>query len=621
MEYLNLTLIRKTFGPRVLLDDVSLTINQGDKIGVIGLNGSGKSTLLKVVAGDDSSENERSEYRVNKKIRISYLPQDPVFQKSNSVIEECYTANHPSCKLLSEYLRIHERDAQSPLLKPLLEKMDDQRVWSKESEIREYLGKLGVEDVNQPVNELSGGERKRLALIKCLVEEPDFLVLDEPTNHLDIDMIEWLESKLGQPGMTLIMVTHDRYFLENVCDVIVELERGKMASYRGNYSYYLQKKEASTLARATSRAKERKLYSRELEWIRRQPKARGTKAKARIDHFEELKESLASSYQEKQVLIDVAPARLGKKILELENISLSYGENCIVNNWNYKFRKNEKVGICGPNGSGKSTIARIIAGTLNSGGKRVVGDTVKFGFYRQDNESLKPDNTVIEEVRDIAEYIPLREGGHISAESFLERFLFSRDQQRVRVSQLSGGEKRRLQLLKVLIGNPNFLILDEPTNDLDIHTLQILESYLGDFEGCLVVITHDRFFLDKIVEHIFVLPGNGIIEDHNGSYSDWRNKRGEWRKSIETAENKAEKSKDEREKKNQKKLSYHEQREMQKLEDELDLLHERRENLMKSFSSGDSHELDMNELSKEMKAVTNQIEACEERWLALADKL
>ena len=471
---------------------------------------------------------------------------------------------------------------------------------------------------------LSGGQKKRLALAQILIDEPEFLILDEPTNHLDLDMIEWLEEYLQSPNLTLFMVTHDRYFLERVCNNIIELDTGVIYKYKGNYSDFLVAKEAREENQAVVLDKTKKLMGKELEWMRRQPKARGTKAKSRIDSFYKIEEKASQKISKDKIHIDVKGSRLGSKILEANYISKSYGDLILVKDFAYKFKKGEKVGIVGPNGAGKSTLLKMLTQEIRpDSGKVVVGGTVVFGHYTQDGIQLESDKRVIDVVRDIAEYIPLEKGNKLTAESLLERFLFSRKQQQVYVSKLSGGEKRRLHLLTILMENPNFLILDEPTNDLDIITLNILEDFLMDFPGCVLVVTHDRFFMDKIVDHLFIFEGDGKIRDYNGQYSDYRVLHKEELEEARQAERDRQKRiikpTNEKPKDEKPKLSYEERKEFNRLEKQISVLEEKKEKITEQFNNPNLTPEEIQKLSIQLGELKNGIEEKEMRWMELAE--
>ena len=620
MNYLTLENVSKSFGDKVLFRDLNLQINRGEKVALVARNGAGKSTLLKVVAGLEAPEGENARLLLHRDIRLGYLPQEPQLDERQTVLEVAFSADNPLLQALREYEQALLLPERRERLQNAIARLDDLQAWDAEARAKEILFRFGITQLDQPVGELSGGQRKRLALARLLIEEPDFLVLDEPTNHLDMDMIEWLENYLQAPNRTLLMVTHDRYFLERVCDTILELDRGTLFRYPGNYSEFLRRKATRHEVESAELEKTRKLLRHELEWIRRMPKARGTKAKARVDRFHQLQEKASVRQERQEVQIDFEGSRLGGKILECHNLSKSFSELKIVEGFDYKFKKGERVGIVGPNGVGKTTFLRLLTGELRpDGGKVVIGGTVRFGYYTQEGIQLDEDKRVIEVVRAIAEYIPLEKGRKLTAEQLLERFLFDRRQQQVYVSQLSGGEKRRLHLLTVLMQNPNFLLLDEPTNDLDILTLNVLEDWLLRFPGCVVIVTHDRFFLDKIAHHLFLFTGNGHIKDFNGTYQDYRR----YIKELERETRRAERR--EAEKRNASQpapkpgLSPEQRRELKRLERQLQKLEERKTEILERFAAGTTDAEEIARLSVELKELESQIEEKESRWMELAD--
>ena len=523
MNYLTLENVSKSFGDKVLFENLNFQMNKGDKVALVAKNGAGKTTLLKVIAGHEPAEGENPLVQYRRDIRIGYLTQDPFFREGHTILEAVFESKNPKVQATREYEKALMNPENEQVMQSAMQHLDDLEAWDFKARIEEILGKLKINDLEKRIAHLSGGQRKRLALAQILIDEPEFLILDEPTNHLDLDMIEWLEEYLQQPNLTIFMVTHDRYFLERVCSHIIELDGGRLYKYKGSYSDFLEKKSMREDNIAVVLDKTKKLFKKELEWMRRQPKARGTKAKSRIDTFYKIEEKATQKISKDRIQIDMKGSRLGSKILEANYISKSYGDLKLIDNFAYKFKKGEKVGIVGPNGSGKSTLLKILTKEIRpDSGKIVVGGTVIFGHYTQDGIQLENDKRVVDVVRDVAEYIPLAKGQKLTAEQLLERFLFDRKHQQVYISQLSGGERRRLYLLTVLMENPNFLILDEPTNDLDIITLNILENFLMDFQGCVVVVTHDRFFMDKIVDHLFVFKGKGEVSDFPGNYSDYR---------------------------------------------------------------------------------------------------
>jgi ATP-binding cassette subfamily F protein uup len=615
MQYLLLENVSRSYGEKVLFKNVNLSISKGERIALVAKNGSGKSTLLRVIAGMEGTEGENAKVFISKEIRTAFLNQDPFFDKGVTVIEAVFDSVNPVVLAVRDHERaLQTEDAEA--LEHSVSRLDDLKAWDAEARIKEILDKLKIRDFNQVVDEMSGGQKKRLALAKILIDEPDFLILDEPTNHLDLEMIEWLENYLQNPSITLFMVTHDRYFLDNVCNEIVELENGNFYIYRGNYSSYLEKKDARIQNEAANYEKTKKLYSRELEWMRRQPQARSTKAKSRIDDFYEIKDKVSNKPKQDEVTIQIQAARLGSKILELHQISKKYGDKIILEPFSYKFKPGERIGIIGPNGTGKSSFLKLITNQIKPDtGKVVVGDTVVFGYYSQDGLYVNEDKMVIDVIRDIAEFIPLEKGFKLTAEALLERFLFPRPQQRVFVSQLSGGEKRRLYLLTVLMKNPNFLILDEPTNDLDILTLNVLQDYLMDYPGCLIIVTHDRYFMDNMVDHIFILEGEGKVKDYNGSYSEYifekKQKKETISKETNTVTQTAEPTVS--------KLSYEQRKELNRLEKEIEKLEEKKVEITKKFDDpGLGHE-EIMKWSAELEKLQQQLEEKEMRWMELVE--
>ncbi len=621
MNYLTLENVTKTYGDKILFKDLTLHINQGDKVALVAKNGTGKTTLLNLIAGQESGEGERFTVFLHKGIRIGYLRQDPQFIDHWSVIETVFDSENPLIEAIKNYeiAALHpENDAS---MQKALSKMEDLKAWDFEARIKEILFKLNITELEQKVGSLSGGQRKRLALAKLLIDEPDFIILDEPTNHLDLDMIEWLESYLQNPSLTLFMVTHDRYFLERVCDQIVELDRGNLYKYSGNYSDFLTKKLSRLENETIEKEKATKLMKKELEWIRRMPKARGTKAKSRVDAFDDIRKKATQKIAPQEIQIEIKGERLGSKIVELNYISKSFGELKIVENFHYKFKKNERVGIVGKNGTGKTTFLKLITKQMRpDSGTVVVGGTVKFGYYSQDGIQLAQDKRVIDVITDIAEYIPLEKGQKLSASQLLDRFMFSKSQQQVFVSQLSGGERRRLYLLTVLMENPNFLILDEPTNDLDIVTLNVLENFLLQFPGCVVIVSHDRYFMDKLVDHLFVFEGNGIVNDHNGNYTEYREQLKN-QVSIKAENNNTAKEKKQKNRpdEDRPKLTYLERKEFMRLEKEIEQCESRKSAIMEKFNDPNLPAVEIQQLSNELGKINRELEDKEMRWLELSE--
>jgi len=610
------------YGEKVLFDNISLQVNQGQKIALVAKNGSGKTTLLRVIAGEEAPEGETAKVYLHKDVRIGFLNQDPEFFEEHTILEAVLDSENPMIQAVRayEYAMLFPDDTEA--MHKAIAKMDALKAWDFEARIKEILTKLEVSDLNKLVKNLSGGQKKRLALAKLIIEEPEFLILDEPTNHLDLDMIEWLEEYLQQPRITLFMVTHDRYFLERVCDIIVELDLGKLYRYTGNYSEFLEKKTTRHEVESATLEKSKKLLKRELDWVRRMPKARGTKAKSRVDAFHDLKDEVSQQRIDEEMKIDIKGQRLGKKVLEAHNISKSYDDKVLVDGFSYKFRKGERAGIVGPNGVGKSTFLKLLTNEIRTdSGKVVVGGNTVFGYYTQDGIQLKENKRVIDVVQDIAEFIPLEKGQKLTAPQLLERFMFNRKQQQVYVSELSGGERRRLYLLTVLMANPNFLILDEPTNDLDIMTLNVLEDFLLDFPGCVLIVSHDRYFMDKIVEHLFVFEGNGQIRDFPGSYTRYREvKKEEDRekarlaKAAEAAQSSAPKPKSKATA-----LSQEERKELKRVEKKILKLEEKKAELTEQFNDTSLSPEQITDLSKELSDVNDELEALELRWMELAE--
>ena len=625
MNYLTLENVSKSFGDKTLFENISFQINKGEKIALVAKNGAGKTTLLNIISGTEPPEGEVAKVLHRKDIVIKHLDQDPDFKDGHTILEAVFESDNKKVQATRQYEEAMQNPEDEKKMQDAMAKMDDLKAWDFKARIEEILSKLNIKDLEQRVATLSGGQKKRLALAQILIEEPEFLILDEPTNHLDLDMIEWLEEYLQQPNLTLFMVTHDRYFLERVCSHILEIDRKKLHKHRGNYSEFLDKKAMRRENEAVVLDKDKKLMKKELEWMRRQPKARGTKAKSRIDDFYDIKDRATQKVEKDTIQIDIKGNRMGSKIIEAHNISKSFGDLKIVENFDYKFKKKERVGIVGPNGVGKSTFLRLLTKQERPDtGKVIIGDTITFGHYKQDGIKLQEDKRILDVVRDVAEFIPLDKGKKLTAESLLERFLFDRKQQQVFVSQLSGGEKRRLYLLTILMENPNFLILDEPTNDLDLITLNVLEEFLMEFPGCLIVVTHDRFFMDKIVDHLFIFQGNGKIKDYNGKYSEYREVEKQQDYEQQRLERAAEKQKTKaaatpKADADKPKLTYEERKEMGRLEKKIQKLEERKEEITNKFNDTNLSAEQIEKLSKELSEVKDEIEEKEMRWLELAE--
>jgi ATP-binding cassette subfamily F protein uup len=521
MNVVSVENISKSYGELQLFDGLSFGIQKDQKIALIARNGVGKTSLLNILAGSDEPDSGQVVVRTG--LQIAYLSQTDCLDDSLSVKQVIFNSDNPILQVIHDYEKALLNPDDTDTYQNAFEQMDIHNAWDFETLYTQVLTKLKLPDFQQRVSDLSGGQRKRLALAVILIHKPDVFILDEPTNHLDLEMIEWLESYFDREKVTLFMVTHDRYFLERVCTEIIELDQGKLYTYKGNYSYYLQKKEERMAIEQTSLLKAKSLFKKELDWMRRQPKARTTKSKSRIDDFFKIKEEAHKRRMDHEIQLELNMERLGSKIIELHHISKSFDELIILKQFDYVFRRGERIGVIGKNGSGKSTFLNIITEQIPvDSGKVVVGETIKFGYYTQKGIHINSGQKVIEVIREYGDYIPLTKGRKISAEQLLERFMFSRKRQYDFVEKLSGGEQKRLFLCTVLIQNPNFLILDEPTNDLDVITLNVLENFLLDFPGCLLVVSHDRYFIDKVVDHLFVFRGNGIVDDFPGNYSDFR---------------------------------------------------------------------------------------------------
>jgi len=533
MNYLSVENLSKAFGERKLFSNISFGIAQGQKIALVGINGAGKSTLMKIIMGLEIPDT--GQVALNQSVKIAYVHQNPVFEANLSIYQTIFDQSNSEILQVIEAYHKAMLDAErgvdnSDQMSKLFEKMDALQAWDFEYQVKEVLGKLGLHDTELPVGNLSGGQRKRVALAKAILEKPDLLLLDEPTNHLDLETIEWLEDYLSKANLALFMVTHDRYFLEKVTNEILELDQGKIHRYQGNYGYFLDKKAERMQIEDIEIEKAKSLYKKELDWIRRQPKARGTKAKYRVDAFEETKEKAFTKREERDIELTISTQRLGNKILEIEKISKSFDNKTLVKDFSYIFKKKDRIGIIGPNGAGKTTFLKMITGLLDPDqGKVTAGQTTAFGYYRQEEDRFDEEKRLIDVVKDIAEVVVLDKGQTITVSQFLTQFGFPPKQQFTPIGKMSGGERRRLQLLLVLIKNPNFLILDEPTNDLDLMTLNILEEFLDTFPGCLIIVSHDRYFMDRLVEHLFVFEGEGVIRDFPGNYTDFR----EWESENE----------------------------------------------------------------------------------------
>ena len=617
MNYISVEQISKSYGERLLFQDISFGINKDQKIAFVAKNGSGKTSILNIIAGNDVPDSGQVVSRNN--ISIGYLAQKDNLDPNLTIEEAIFTTDNETLKVIQQYEKAIQNPEDTEAYQKAFELMDINNAWDFETQYQQILFKLKLDKLDQKISSLSGGQKKRLSLALVLISKPDLLILDEPTNHLDLEMIEWLEDFFKKEKVTLFMVTHDRYFLERVCNEILELDQGKIYKYKGNYSYYLQNKEERLALEATNLAKAKSLYKKELDWMRKQPKARTTKSKSRIDDFYEIKQKAHQRRKDHKVQLEINMERLGSKILELHNIKKSFDDKEILNGFDYVFKKGERLGIIGKNGTGKSTFLNMITKKIPvDGGKVVIGETVKFGYYTQKGITIKEGQKVIEVIKEFGDYIPLTKGRQLSAAQLLERFLFDKKKQYDYVEKLSGGEQKRLYLCAVLIQNPNFLILDEPTNDLDVVTLNVLENFLLDYPGNLLVVSHDRYFMDKIVDGLFVFRGNGVVENFPGNYSDFR--------AYESSnpyevEDKVVIKETQKETKTKKGLSYNEKREFGALEDEIQRLQNQKQRIEKQFLNVEIATEDIQKKSEELQEIISKLETKEERWLELSLKM
>lgn len=613
MNYIQADNLTKSYGDNFLFENITFSVNKDDKIALIAKNGAGKTSLLRIIAQTETADSGNISYK--RDLKIGYLPQEPQMDDELTVIQEVYSSSSEVLSTIRRYEKAIDSGNQKHI-DEAISAMDALKAWDHEVRIKQILAKLNITDFDKKIGHLSGGQKKRVALASLLIDEPEMFILDEPTNHLDLEMIEWLEGYLKSMKSTLLMVTHDRYFLDRVCTHIIELEKKQLFQYKGNYAYFLEKREMRRQNENTQIERARNLFKKELDWMRRTPSARGTKAKSRIEAFYELKEEASRKMHNDAVKLDVKTARLGKKILELYNLEKSFGDIKILNDFTYLFKRFEKVGVIGANGSGKTTLLNIIAGLEKiDKGKIDLGETVVFGYYTQDGIQLKDTKRVIEVIQDIGEVVTLGDGKKLSAVQFLNYFLFPKEMHYAYVEKLSGGEKRRLYLMTILMRNPNFLILDEPTNDLDIMTLNVLEEYLQNFQGCVLIVSHDRYFMDKIVEHVFVFEGDGVVKDFPGNYSQYRVKELQ-RQKLEKPKPKAEKVL--KEKKSKKKFSFKEKREFELLESEIANLTEEKKQLEEEINTGNLKTYELTEKSNRLGEILNLLEQKEDRWLELS---
>ena len=639
MNYLSAENLNRAYGDKVLFEGISFGIDQGQKIALIGVNGCGKSSLFKILAGLEAPD--AGQVTMRKGIRIAFLPQEPVMPLHMSVREVVFSSDAPALQLIAEYesllLRVGEGAEVQEKLERLTAEIAAKNAWAYENQIQQILSKLEVDFLDRNISELSGGQKKRVALAQALIGNPDLLLMDEPTNHLDLESIEWLEKFLSTSKQSLLIVTHDRYFLDSITNEIFELDGGNLYKYKGDYAYFLQKKDEREAQQVLEQEKAANLYTRELEWLRRSPKARSTKAKYRIDAAKELEEKARYRPPNLPVNLQVKGRRIGGKTMEIKHLRKSYGDLKILDNFTYTFGRRDRIGIIGPNGVGKTTFLRMLLGEEEAdSGKIRVGETIVFGYYSQSGLKFRDNARVLDSITEIAEEVEMSKRQTLSASQLLEHFLFPRKMHSHLVSTLSGGEKRRLHLLRVLMANPNFLVLDEPTNDLDLVTLRRLEEFLYHFDGCLLVVTHDRFFMDRLVDHLFVFEGEGKIKDYPGSYSQYR----EWREKQEVEGESSSGRKEGKKlpsaksessspspiiesesRKSRKKLSYNEQREYEQLEPQIEELEARKADLTGKLNAGGSDFEALQKLAEELEQVSAELEEKTDRWLELADMI
>ena len=613
--------LTKAIGDLVLFSDVSFSMSERQRTGLIAKNGAGKTTLLNIICGDEDYNDGQIVFR--RDLRVGYLPQHPAFPPELTVMEACFEHANATTELIKAYEHCLATPG-NPGLEQLVERMDQAQAWDYEARVKQILSKLKIDDFDARVATLSGGQVKRIALAGVLMMEPDLLVLDEPTNHLDLDMIEWLEQFLQTSSFALLMVTHDRYFLDRVCNQIMELDARQLYVYNGNYSYYLEKRQQRIDARNSEIERANNLYRRELEWMRRTPSARGHKARYREEAFYELEQRAHQRIEEKRTRLELKSAYIGNKIFEADYISKAFGpDKIILKDFFYTFSRYEKMGIVGNNGTGKTTFIKLLLGLEKpDSGRFTVGETVRFGYYSQEGLQFREDAKVIDIVRDIAEYVDLGGGRHLSASQFLQHFLFAPDRQYTYVRKLSGGERRRLYLCTVLMRNPNFLVLDEPTNDLDIITLQVLEEYLQAFHGCVIIVSHDRYFMDKVVDHLLVFQGQGVVKDFPGNYTQFREemlKRGAVAAKDEPQESAKPKTNVKTKSPQARKLSYKEQRVQQQLGDDIDRLEQEKRELEAALCSGTLSVDDITAKSRRLPQLEAELDEKSMRWLELSE--
>lgn len=617
VPYLQIDNLTKSFGDLVLFENISFGIAEGQRVGLIAKNGSGKSTLLNIIAGKEGHDSGSIVFR--RDLRVDYLPQDPQYPEEMTVIEACFHHGNRTVELIKEYERCMETEG-NPGLDELLTRMDQEKAWEYEQKVKQILSQLKIRNFDQKVKQLSGGQLKRVALANALITEPELLILDEPTNHLDLDMTEWLEEYLRRTNLSLLMVTHDRYFLDRVCSEIIEIDNRQVYQYKGNYSYYLEKRQERIDAKNVEIERANNLYRTELDWMRRMPQARGHKARYREEAFYELEKVAKQRVRNDNVKLEVKASYIGSKIFEADHLCKRFGDLKILDDFSYIFSRYEKMGIVGNNGTGKSTFIKILMGQVQpDSGTLDIGETVRFGYYSQNGLQFDEQMKVIDVVQDIAEVIELGNGKRLTASQFLQHFLFTPETQHSYVYKLSGGERRRLYLCTVLMRNPNFLVLDEPTNDLDIITLNVLEEYLQNFKGCVIVVSHDRYFMDKVVDHLMVFNGQGDIRDFPGNYSDYR----DWKEAKAQQEKEVRKSQEEKTARvrlnDKKKMTYKERLEFEQLEKDIAALEEEKAGIEASLCSGELAVEELTRCSKRLSEVNDLIDEKTMRWLELSE--